>query len=109
AAMMLGFGLWWRAHAEAAAPRTGEGYGSEALVTVDKAADDEIVRERATTAREFDPAEIHHGDRSALAPPVFFAALPLVIVVAVNLFMSLVVLPRFDLLYLVEETLLATS
>ena len=109
AAIMLGFGLWWLARAEAAARRTGEGYGSEALVTVDKAADDEIVRERATTAREFDPAEIHHGDRSALAPPVFFAALPLVIVVAVNLLMSLVVLPRFDFSYLAEERWGATS
>jgi H+/gluconate symporter-like permease len=109
AAIMLGFGLWWLARAEAAARRAGEGYGSEALVTVDKAADDEIVRERATTAREFDPAEIHHGDRSALTPPVFFAALPLVIVVAVNLLMSLVVLPRFDFSYLAEERWGATS
>jgi len=109
AAIMLGFGLWWLARAEAAARRAGEGYGSEALVTVDKAADDEIVRERATTAREFDPAEIHHGDRSTLTPPVFFAALPLVIVVAVNLLMSLVVLPRFDFSYLTEERWGATS
>jgi len=109
AAIMLGFGLWWLARAEAAARRAGEGYGSEALVTVDTAADDEIVRERATTAREFDPAEIHHGDRSALTPPVFFAALPLVIVVAVNLLMSLVVLPRFDFSYLAEERWGATS
>ena len=109
AAIMLGFGLWWLARAEAAARRAGEGYGSEALVTVDKAAHDEIVRERATTAREFDPAEIHHGDRSALTPPVFFAALPLVIVVAVNLLMSLVVLPRFDFSYLAEERWGATS
>ena len=109
AAIMLGFGLWWLARAEAAARRAGEGYGSEALVTVDTAADDEIVRERATTAREFDPAEIHHGDRSTLTPPVFFAALPLVIVVAVNLLMSLVVLPRFDFSYLAEERWGATS
>ena len=109
AAIMLGFGLWWLARAEAAARRAGEGYGSEALVTVDKAAHDEIVRERATTAREFDPAEIRHGDRSALTPPVFLAALPLVIVVAVNLLMSLVVLPRFDFSYLAEERWGATS
>ena len=109
AAIMLGFGLWWLARAEAAARRAGEGYGSEALVTVDTAADDEIVRERATTAREFDPAEIRHGDRSALTPPVFLAALPLVIVVAVNLLMSLVVLPRFDFSYLTEERWGATS
>jgi H+/gluconate symporter-like permease len=102
AAIMLGLGLWWLARAEAAARRAGEGYGGDA-VAADRAAADELVRERATTAREFDPAEIHHGDRSASAPPVLFAALPLVVVVAVNLLMSLVVLPRFDFSYLAEE------
>src|ERR1700757_1309893 len=95
AAIMLGFGLWWLRRAEAAARRAGEGYGGEESESRDGAADDELIRERATTAREFDPEEIHHGIRSASAPPVFFAALPLAVVVAVNLLMSLVVLPRF--------------
>ena len=49
------------------------------------------------------------GDRSASAPPVFFATLPLVIVVAVNLLMSLVVLPRLDFSYLAEERWGGTS
>src|SRR3984893_2147736 len=62
-AIMLGFGLWWLRRAEAAARRAGRGYGAEASVAVDAAADDELVRERATTAREFDPAEIRHGRR----------------------------------------------
>jgi H+/gluconate symporter-like permease len=109
AMIMLGFGLWWLGRAEAAARRAGEGYGAEASDAADRAAGDELVRERATTAREFDPAEIHHGDRSASAPPVLFAALPLVVVVAVNLLMSLVVLPRFDFSYLAEERWGATS
>jgi H+/gluconate symporter-like permease len=109
AAIMLGFGLWWLRRAEAAARRTGEGYGAEASTSADIAADDELVRERATTAREFDPAEIHHGDRSASTPPVLFAALPLLIVVAVNLLMSLIVLPHFDFSYLAEERWGATS
>jgi H+/gluconate symporter-like permease len=109
AAIMLGFGLWWLGRAEAAARRAGEGYGAEASASPDRAADDELIRERATTAREFDPAEIHHGIRSASAPPVFFAALPLAVVVAVNLLMSLVVLPRFDFSYLAEERWGATS
>src|SRR5690349_16568805 len=65
AMIMLGFGLWWLGRAEAAARRAGEGYGAEASDAADRAAGDELVRERATTAREFDPAEIHHGDRSA--------------------------------------------
>ncbi len=94
--IMLGCGLWWLRRAESAARRVGEGYGAEASVSVDAAADDEIVRERASTAREFDPAEIHHGYHSESAPPTSLAALPLVVVVAVNLLMSLVLLPRLD-------------
>jgi len=107
--IMLGCGLWWLGRAEAAARRAGEGYGAETSVTVDTAAADEMVRERATTAREFDPAEIHHGHQSDSAPPAFVAALPLVIVVAVNLLMSLIVLPRLDFSYLAEERWGATS
>src|SRR5271167_4312323 len=64
----LGFGLWWLGRAVRAARRSGEGYGTDTPVPVDAAADDEMVRERATTAREFDPAEIHHGHRSGTAP-----------------------------------------
>jgi H+/gluconate symporter-like permease len=107
--VMLGCGLWWLARAESAARRAGEGYGTEASVTAETVADDELIRERATTAREFDPAEIHHGHFSDTAPPVIFAALPLVVVVAVNLLMSLVVLPRLHFPYLAEERWGATS
>src|SRR5262249_861588 len=91
--IMFGFGLWWLVRAEAAARRAGEGYGTETSISVDTAANDEMVRERATTAREFDPAEIQHGHHSDSAPPALLAALPLIVVVAVNLLMSLVVLP----------------
>jgi hypothetical protein len=68
-----------------------------------------MVRERATTAREFDPAEIHHGHLGDSAPPVLLAALPLVVVVAVNLLMSLVLLPRLNFSFLAEERWGATS
>jgi H+/gluconate symporter-like permease len=101
--------LWWLRRAEAAARRAGEGYGAGASVSADRGADDELVRERATTAREFDPAEIHHGHHSDSAPPILFAALPLVVVVMVNLLMSLVVLPRLDFSFLAEERWGATS
>ena len=107
--VMLGCGLWWLGRAEAAARRAGEGYGAETSVTVDMAADNEMVRERATTAREFDPAEIHRGHQSDSTPPAVVAALPLVIVVAVNLLMSLIVLPRLDFSFLAEERWGATS
>ena len=57
----------------------------------------------------FDPAEIHHGEQSDAAPPILLAALPLVVVVAVNLLMSLVVLPRMDTAFLAEARWGATS
>jgi H+/gluconate symporter-like permease len=61
------------------------------------------VRERATTAREFDPAEIRHGRPSDTAPPVALAALPLIVVIGVNLLMAVFVLPRLDASFLAEE------
>lgn len=104
-AVMLGFGLWWIGLRERAARRAGEGYGpaSAAPSPADAAADDPLVRERATAAREFDPAEAHRG-RHAEAPPAFRAAvLPLVVVVAVNLAMTTLVLPRLDTAFLAGE------
>ena len=63
-AIMLGFGLWWLgARRGRGAPRR-RGLWRCGIGASDAAADDEIVRERATTAREFDPAEIRHGHHS---------------------------------------------
>jgi H+/gluconate symporter-like permease len=109
AAIMLGFGLWWLGRAEAAARRAGEGYGGDAGNVAAAAAADEFVRERATTAREFDPAEIGHGQRSDTAPPVALAALPLVVVIGVNFLMAIVVLPRLDASFLAEDRWGGTS
>ena len=55
---------------------------------------DSVVRERATVSRDFDPAEAEHGVRSAQLPSIAVALLPLIVVMAVNLAMSLVILPR---------------
>jgi H+/gluconate symporter-like permease len=107
--IMLGFGLWWLRRAESAARRSGEGYGAEASGSVEAAADDELVRERATTAREFDPAEINHGHRSDSVPSILIAALPLAVVVLVNLTMSLFVLRRLDFSFLAEQRWGGTS
>ncbi|WP_342737308.1 GntP family permease [Bradyrhizobium sp. B117] len=107
--IMLGAGLWWLHRAEAAARRAGEGYGDDVDDAAERAAADELVRERATTAREFDPAELRRGQRSSGPSPVMSAILPLVVVVAVNLVMSLVVLPRLDVYYLAEQRFGATS
>jgi H+/gluconate symporter-like permease len=108
-AIMLGFGLWWLARAQASARRTGEGFGQDVPVSADAAADDLIVRERATTAREFDPAEIRHGAQSAVSPSIGRAATPLIVVILINLLMSLVILPRVDVSFLAEEKWGSTS
>jgi H+/gluconate symporter-like permease len=107
--IMLGFGLWWLQRAEAAARRKGEDFGASATLSTDAAVSDEKVRERATTAREFDPAEINRGQRSDAVPSIVAAGLPLIVVVAVNLTMSLFVLRRLDFSFLGEERFGATS
>jgi H+/gluconate symporter-like permease len=98
ALVMFGFGMWWLGRAERSARAKGEGYGAD--VPPDNAAEDLVVRERATTASTFDPPEAIHGRPSDVGPPIALAALPLVIVVAVNLLMSLFVLPRMDASFL---------
>ncbi len=101
-AIMLGFGLWWLARAEGRARRAGEGFGVVASppTTPD---DHPPHRERAVTASAFDPAEIGEGHASRELPRPLVAALPLFVVVAVNLVASLVVLPRLDLSFLASE------
>ena len=107
--IMFGFGLWWLRRAERAARRASEGYGANMSNPIEVVLDDEVVRERTTTAREFDPAEMKHGRHSGAAPPVFVAALPLIVVVTVNLSMSLVILPRLDFSFLAEQRWGGTS
>jgi H+/gluconate symporter-like permease len=108
-AIILAAGLWWLGGVEARTRRSGIGYGTEPPASIEAAATDEKVRERATTAREFDPAEMAHGRHGDTAPPIHLAALPLFVVIAVNLLMSLIVLPRLDVSFLAEERWGATS
>jgi H+/gluconate symporter-like permease len=96
AAIMFGFGMWWLRREAARAGATGEDFGQGSPVSADRLASDEKVRERATTAREFDPAELVHGHAAKAAPTIAAAALPLVTVVLINLLMSLAVLPRIE-------------
>ncbi len=102
-AIMLAFGLWWLKRAESAARASGEGYGTDAKAAVDAAADDQFIRERATSSHEFDPAEIAHGARSRVLPPAGIAIVPLAVVIGINLLMSLLVLPRLDFAFLAEQ------
>src|SRR4029077_8046448 len=68
----------------------GEGYSFETRATVD----DQFVRERAANAENFDLAELLHGHRSNQLPTFALAVAPILTVLAVNLIMSLLVLPR---------------
>ena len=94
---------------EARTRAIGEGFGEGGPASADRLARDEKLRERATTAREFDPAELTHGRSAGTPPPISTAALPLVMVVLINLGMSLIVLPRLDASFLAEERWGATS
>jgi H+/gluconate symporter-like permease len=110
AAIMLAFGLGWLRRAETGAHRKGEGFGVVIPTpSADAAAEDQNVRERATTAREFDPPEVHRGGHSGELPPIVLAIAPLFVVIVVNVLMSLVVLPRLDVSFLAEERWGATS
>jgi len=91
------------------ARRAGEGYGNEPMPASRDATGDELLRARATTARDFDPAEIRHGHSSKAKVPVVNAVLPLIVVIAVNLAMSLLILPRLDFGFLAEGQWGSTS
>ncbi len=100
--IMLGFGLWWLHREQGIARKNGEGFGDGAPMAPDRVAADERLRERATTAREFDPAEITHGGAADGLPPPMLAALPLIVVIVVNLAMSLFILPALDTRFLAQ-------
>jgi len=102
-AIMFGFGMWWLNRAEAKARHLGQGFDDNNDSTQPKLAERvNTARERATTAHEFDPAELDSGQLSEAAPSAIAAALPLVVVIAVNMAMSLIILPRLDTSFLAE-------
>ncbi|MDM0023800.1 GntP family permease [Variovorax saccharolyticus] len=101
-AIMLGFGMWWLRRAEAKARAAGESFGIQNADAHVDAAEDPVVRERATTAGSFDPSEVQQGQHGSSQPGIVVALMPLVVVVVVNLLMALVVLPRMDTDYLAE-------
>ena len=108
-AVMVGFGLWWLRMVETRARAAGEGYNAEASAP----ADDQLVRAKGANAENFDTAELPHGHKSDELPAFALAIAPILIVLAVNLFMSFLVLPRIDTGFLAEprfnSTLAAVS
>src|SRR5262249_25508139 len=89
-AIMLAFGLWWLGRAAAAASRQSEGFGLTSTIPFAAVVEDETVRQRATTSHEFDPPEVDRGHSAREGPSMALAALPLLVVVSVNVLMTLV-------------------
>ena len=103
AIVMMAFGMWWLGVAQARARRAGEGFepaSEHAADSIPMVPDDLTVRELASTAREFDPAEIDHGGRAAEGPPIGIAVLPLAVVVCANFVMTQFILPNMDTAFL---------
>lgn len=98
-AIIFVFGMWWLGRAEAAARKAGEGYAGEAGMAP---VVNEMVREQAAPAGDFDPAELPHGKQAETGPPFVLAILPIVVVVVTNFAMALVVFPRLDFSFLSE-------
>ena len=104
AAIMFTFGMWWLNRAEGRARLAGEGFGGPAadVSSVTDAVHDPVIRERATASNGFDPAELEHGAHSEQLPSIGIALLPLIVVMAVNLTMTLGILPRIDTGFLAD-------
>ena len=108
-AIMLAFGLWWlgRAAASARAQRRRIWLG---LLRSGRRGGRR--RNRAPARHYFARVrspEVDHGRPGREAPPIGLAALPLLVVVSVNVLMTLVVLPSLDVSFLAEERFGATS
>lgn len=101
--IMFGFGLWWLNRAQAAAKLNGEHFGEGGLTQIDTLSTDQMLRERATNAREFDLAELNHGRHGSTTPSIGLALLPIFVVIVVNFLMSFVLLPQADVSFLSKE------
>ncbi len=100
--IIFGFGIWWLNREERRAHARGEGFGDGEPPSGQRLAADQQLRERATTAREFDPPEIVRGKPSETPMAILPAIVPIVVVVSVNLVMSMLVLPRLDTSFLAD-------
>jgi len=107
AIIMLGFGMWWLTRAEARASGAAPD-GANTPGAVADVVENQAIRDRAAIAGEFDLAEIPHGHRGD-RPEIVVAAIPLFVVVGVNLIMSLGVLPRLDAGFLAEPRFGSTT
>ncbi len=110
ACIMFTFGMWWLTVAHSRARRTGEGFEVSPVSGEHATPADELtVRELASTAREFDPAEMNAGKRATNIPFIAIAVLPLFVVVCTNFLVTQFVLPNIDGSFLAEPQWGATS
>ncbi|MDR0276186.1 MAG: GntP family permease, partial [Burkholderiaceae bacterium] len=112
-AVMAGFGLWWLGRQVAAARRNGEVFVElDAGGRAGEGAQSALVRERASVAQAFDPAEIGNGaplPAQGGQPCATAAIAPLAVVVAANFVLNIVVFPRVDASYLEQARWGATT
>lgn len=110
AIVMFTFGMSWLAFAQTRARRAGEGFEpGNSHTSREPSSDSLTVRELATTAREFDPAEIDRGHRADAGPAIATAVLPLLVVVLANFLVTQFVLPNIDGSFLAQPQWGATS
>ena len=98
--IMLGFGLWWLHRAQAVAMCAAEPFGEGESSQIDSISSDQMLRERANNAREFDLAELNHGRHGSTIPSIGLAFMPIFVVIVVNFLMSFVILPQADVSFL---------
>ncbi|SLN71661.1 Citrate transporter [Roseivivax jejudonensis] len=104
AAIMGGAGFLWLERRKRAAAARGEGYGEayDSVVTIDGDLRDFAMDEG------FDLNEINPAATSP-APPFWLAALPIVVVIALNYALSVHIFPAVDTSYLSEDQFGATD
>ncbi|MDF3608034.1 GntP family permease [Paracoccus sp. DMF-8] len=95
--VMFTIGMGWLTHAHRRAHDGDEGF--EGCIRRDPVQQGKL-RGLASTASDFDPAEIDRGSRSGDTPPVWVALVPLGVVLAANLILSQFLLPRMDTAWL---------
>lgn len=107
ALVMLGFGLVWLTWRERSLKAKGEGYGA---ADGEQVKPDKRLREAAQD-EGFDLMEIgdHPAPPGTALPPAWLAALPVALVVTVNLIVTAFVIPRLDTAWLAEARFGATD
>lgn len=93
AIIIAAFGLWWLSRRIGRAKAAGEGYGEQ----------DEFFAARTDGLAEGADGAAAGAEAQEDLPPLWSALTPVVLVIVVNLLVSRVALPAFDMSYLAED------